>query len=362
MSQLVLIRTDSSQKIGTGHVMRCLTLAEKLRELGATVEFITREHQGNMNKQIASKGFKVYLLPNPDINQQQNLVGYEQWLGVKQDIDADQTIQIVQDREISWLIVDHYALDHNWEDKLRHYTKKIMVIDDLANRKHDCDLLLDQNYTHDKNRYNRLLTPDTTRLLGPKYALLRKEFIKNINSRIQNTTIKKLFVFFGGSDLNNLTMLSIIALTQPKLNHLSVDVVIGSTNPYQLELKKEVEKHKNIKLHIQIDNISELMLKADFALGAGGSTTWERMALGLPSIVVTTADNQVAFTKDLDKDGYIKWIGSYDKISKQAVYNAIIEFIQKAQYLCDQSMKSKKLVDGCGGNKVAMVLCGATTS
>ena len=356
MSQLILIRTDSSQKIGSGHVMRCLTLAEELRESGATVEFIVRDHQGNINQQIKNRDFKVNLLQRTTIKSQQDLTGYVKWLGVKQDIDADEAIQIAKDKEIEWLIIDHYALDRNWETKLRPYTKKIMVIDDLANRQHDCDLLLDQNYINNKLRYNDLLLPYTIKLLGPKYALLRKEFIGNKNNRKQSYTIKRVFVFFGGTDPNNLTRLALKVLTQPKLKYLLSDVVIGSSNPHQSELKKEVEKYSNIKLHIQIDNIAELMSKTDLALGAGGATTWERIALGLPSIVVTIADNQVAFTKDLDKDGYINWIGSSDQLNEQTLYDALLKAINNSNQLQEQSLKCKKLVNGQGAEIVSKLL------
>jgi len=353
---LVFFRTDSSQKKGSGHVMRCLTLAEKLQESGAIVEFIVRNNEGNINNQIKSKCFKVNLLPNSTIKSQQELTDYEQWLGVEQSTDADETISIVKDKEVEWLIVDHYALDHNWEEKLRPYTKKIMVIDDLANRKHDCDLLLDQNYINNKSRYNDLLSPDTVKLLDPKYALLRKEFVENKNNRRQGNTIKRVFVFFGGTDPDNLTKLALKALTKPKLKHLLVDVVIGSANPHQSELKKEIEKHSNIKLHIQVDNIAELMSKADLAIGAGGATTWERMALGLPSIVITIADNQVAFTKDLDRDGYIQWLGTVEQVSEKMIYDALLETINNRHQLQEESRKCRELVIGQGAEIISKLL------
>ena len=309
----IVFRVDASDIIGTGHVMRCLTLAEALHKLGASIQFITRMHSGNMAEQIKSKGFELYGLSAPSsIGLQYNGVGYERWLGGTQEYDVEETVEALNNSIVDWLIIDHYAIDYNWEKQLKSHTKKIMVIADLANRKHDCDLLLDQNYTNYKGRYNDLLKPDTIKLLGPKYALLRKEFIENKNINKQNITIKRIFVFFGGTDLNNITKLALKALTQPKLKHLLVDVVIGFANPYKTELRIEIEQYPNMKLYTQVNNIAELMLKADLALGAGGVTTWERMALGLPSLVITTAENQVASTKDLDKDGYIKWLGNAD--------------------------------------------------
>jgi UDP-2,4-diacetamido-2,4,6-trideoxy-beta-L-altropyranose hydrolase len=359
---LISIRTDSSLKIGSGHVMRCLTLAEELRDSGATVEFIAKNHQENINEQIKSKGFKIHLLSDSTINKQQSLIGYEQWLGVKQDIDANETIQIVKDREVDWLIIDHYGIDNNWEEKLRPYTKNIMVIDDLANRKHDCDILLDQNYINDERRYDHIVSLGTIKLLGPKYTLLRKEFISNKNNRTQNNIIKRVFIYFGGSDLGDLTTLVVNALTQPKLKHLLADVVIGSANQFQSELNEKIEKHPNINLHIQVNNISKLMSKADLAIGAGGATTWERMAMGLPSIVVTVADNQVAFTKDLDRDDYIKWLGNADQVDNKIICNALLDAINNSDRLQNQSRKCQELINGKGLQVVSKLLTTAPDS
>jgi len=356
MPQLVLIRTDSSHKIGTGHVMRCLTLADELRKTGAIVEFIVRDHIGNINELLRKSDFKVNLLPKSTIKSQKDLIGYEQWIGVKQSIDADETVRIVKDKEIDWLIVDHYGLDNTWEEILRPYIKKLMVIDDLANRKHDCDLLLDQNYINNKDRYCSLLKPDTVKLLGVNFALLRKEFVDYGITPVLANPIKRIFVFFGGSDPENLTSLAIQALVKPKLKHLLVNVVIGSTNPYRTDLKKEIDKYSNIKLHIQVDNIAALMSKSDLAIGAGGTSTWERIILGLPSIVITTADNQVAFTKDLDKDGYIKWLGNSNQVSEQVLYDALLDAINSRHQLLEQSRICKELINGQGAKIVSKLL------
>ena len=136
----VVIRADASKHIGSGHIMRCLTLAKELRNLGAIVEFITRNHSENLNTQIIEQGFKLRLLPNHNkLVEQRTLSEYEQWLGVSQSVDAEETIKALSGKQPDLLIVDHYALDYNWEKKLRKIIDKIMVIDDLANRRHDCD-------------------------------------------------------------------------------------------------------------------------------------------------------------------------------------------------------------------------------
>jgi UDP-2,4-diacetamido-2,4,6-trideoxy-beta-L-altropyranose hydrolase len=278
-------------------------------------------------------------------------------LGVKQSVDSNETIKELANKKPDWLIIDHYALDYNWEKNLRPYCKKIMVIDDLANRNHDCDLLLDQNYSYNQLRYDDLLTSDTLKLLGPKYALVRNSFIINRNNFDQkNNTIKKVFVFFGGTDFNNLTLIALKALSQPKLKHLSVDVVIGSTNLHKSKLETELGKYCNVRIHIQVDNMAELMSKSDIALGAGGTTTWERMVIGIPSIVVTLADNQVDLTRDLSQDGYINWIGNADQVDEWVIYNALIEAIKNPDQLRKQACSCQNLVNGKGAKVVADLL------
>ncbi len=354
----IIFRVDASQQIGSGHVMRCLTLAEALSDLGGSVEFITRAHPGNMNEYISSKGFKVHSLPIPPGTEiKQGLSGYEHWLVVTQEGDADSSIQVLADTQVDWLIVDHYALGHAWEEKLRPFVRKIMVIDDLANRQHDCDVLLDQNYIHDCRRYEPLLLPATTQLLGPGYALLRKDFAKNrcCNAR-EYGVVNNIFVFFGGSDPDNMTSIALRALTRPDLKHLLVDVVIGSANPNFIEVRALVTKHPNARLHVQVENIVELMCKSDVALGAGGTTTWERLAAGLPSIVVTIAENQVALIRDLDQDGYLKWLGNAVQMDSDKMHDALLEVIRNPHQLQTQSRKGQKLIDGMGVRNTARLL------
>jgi UDP-2,4-diacetamido-2,4,6-trideoxy-beta-L-altropyranose hydrolase len=354
----IVFRTDASHQIGSGHVMRCLTLAEELRNSGAIIEFISRTYFGNLNAYIESKGFKVYSLPKPKNSEsQKNLSGYEQWLGVKEKIDADETIQVLSGTKPYWLIVDQYALGEIWEDLLNPHVNKLMVIDDLFNRNHDCDLLLDQNYSQDQGRYDPFVSTDTVKLLGPKYALLRKEFTDNRPStEVKYNTIKRVFIFFGGSDPDNLTTTALKALMQPDLIHLLVDVVIGGTNSNEEKVKALVAKRPNTELYIQVENMAEIMSRADIALGAGGTTTWERMSVGLPSIVVTIADNQVALTKDLAQDNIITWLGAVDEVDVPEIRNAILYAIQNPLHLQEQSRKGLEIISEKGTQIIAKLI------
>jgi len=187
----ILIRTDSSVQIGTGHVMRCLTLADELRERGAEIVFVCRDFAGNL------------------CGYTEGNLKHAAWLGADWQTDARQVEEIIKDFNThpDWLVVDHYALDERWERYLRSYVKKIMVIDDLADRPHDCDLLLDQNfYENLESRYDGLAPSGCKKLLGPKYALLRPEFREERkNLRKRDGYVKRIMIFFGGSDPTNET-------------------------------------------------------------------------------------------------------------------------------------------------------------
>ena len=360
---MVIFRTDASVRIGSGHVMRCLTLAEQFRQTGADVRFVTHKYEGNLNELIRGEGFKFYELSSNDNHQSNQSCGgsraeHASWLGTSQKQDALETIDVLKDIKPDWLIVDHYALDETWEQMLRPYVRNIMVIDDLADRKHDCDILLDQNYVSDQhNRYADLVLPSCTMLLGPEYALLRKEFSearKKLKKR--DGSVRHVFVFFGGVDPDNITGKSLEALSDSELSHLEVDVVVGAANQHQKIISRLVNDRSNTSLHVQVKNIAALMARADLALCAGGTTTWERLCLGLSSIVVTVADNQVRFTRDLHNDGLLWWLGSSKDVGVAEISEALKYAVQDTQINRQKSNKGMNVVDGKGVERVIQML------
>lgn len=197
-------------------------------------------------------------------------------------------------------MVDHYSLDEKWEKQIRPFTKEVMVIDDLANRPHDCDLLLDQNYYLNMgSRYNGLVPSHAKLLLGPQHVLLREEF-KEARKYIKpfNGKVERLFIFFGGSDPTNETE-KVLRAIKPLVQkyRLKADVVVGNTNPKKEVIEALCTEITGVSYQGQINNMAELMARADLAIGAGGATTWERIYLQLPSIVITVADNQIEIAK-----------------------------------------------------------------
>jgi UDP-2,4-diacetamido-2,4,6-trideoxy-beta-L-altropyranose hydrolase len=357
----IFFRTDSSSQIGSGHVIRCLTLAKLLKKLKAECKFICRDHNDNLIKKIKEEGFDVIILPgfkqkNKAISTKGIESTYSNWLGESWNKDATQTINALSNKKIDWLIIDHYAIDERWEKKLRSSTKKIMVIDDLANRNHDCDILLDQNLVANfKNRYQNLLPTYCTTLLGPQYALLQNEY-KDAHliapPRVGPT--KNILVYFGGTDQNNLTEMTLSAFVKLNREDINLDVVISSNNPQKEKIKKLGKNNKNIKINIDLKSLAPLMLKADIAIGGCGATSWERCCLGLPSIVITIAENQKLIAKELNKLGLIRWLGHCHVITKNSIFDALETSIDHNFETCSNACKL--ITDGCGTQKVASFL------
>ena len=361
MALKIYFRTDASLKIGTGHVMRCLTLAEALREIGKEVEFVCRDHSGNLIDLISRKNFVVNelsLLPTYESQTSDYKNKYATWLGVSEIQDAEQTINVFGAKQPDWLIVDHYALGKYWQSKIRPHVGKIMVIDDLADRAHDCDLLLNQNYfIGGESRYNNLLSKTCTKMLGPQYALLRPEFAevrKHLKPR--TGTVHRVFVFFGGVDSHNVTSMALRALSVSDCDDLQVDVVIGENNQHRSQITDLVAKRARTKLHVQVENIAELMVQADLALGAGGINTWERMCLDLFSMVITTANNQIPTIKHLNAHKYVKFLGDHKKVNESSLGANINEYVNNMSEI----KRNKMLIDGLGTNRVSKALSNST--
>lgn len=284
---------------------------------------------------------------------------YGRWLGVTQERDAAETTAVLSGKDAEWLIVDHYALDRTWETLVRPHVRKLMVIDDLADRPHDCDVLLDQNFRLEgDSRYGALVPPPCTRLIGPRYALLRSEFAE-VRRRIKRRAgpVRRVLVFLGGSDPDNVTGRALEALTAPELGDLEVDVVIGAGSPHAADIGRRVAERPRTTLHVQVRNMAELMARADLALGAGGSATWERLSVGLPSLVVTIAENQRRSTEDLDLLGLLKWIGGSETVGVPELRDALRNAVNRSRNRDDANVRAgMDLVDGAGAARVADLL------
>jgi UDP-2,4-diacetamido-2,4,6-trideoxy-beta-L-altropyranose hydrolase len=340
---------DASVEIGTGHVMRCLTLAGELTIIGFRVIFLCRCHKGHLIELIENKGYQVIKLnkPNKEVSYKLNDLAHSKWLGVHQDEDAEETRTALKEyKEIDLLIVDHYSLDNRWEKKFRNIVNKIFVIDDLADRKHDCDLLLDQNYYPNMNeRYKNLINHNCNLVLGPRYALLRREF-RTVKKKVRKyNEVKRIMIFLGGSDFTNQTTKAIQAIRLLNRPDILVDVVLGASNPFKSKIEKIATTINNLNFHYNISNMASLMVEADLAIGAGGSTNWERCYLGLPAITVSVADNQSLILECLDEKGAIKNLGWYEKVTPEQIADALSELVENPDRLKEMSKISMDLME-----------------
>lgn len=323
----IAFRVDASLQIGTGHVMRCLTLADALREKGAQCTFVCRPHAGHLLALILQRGHKALALSEPqeNFNAKADLV-HAKWLGTSWFDDAEETMRALLDQMLDWLVVDHYALDARWEQALQPKAKRIMVIDDLADRPHDCDLLLDQNWYGPTNDlcYDNLITSKTERLLGPKYALLNP-FYTELRTLLpqRDGIVRRVLVFLGGSDPTNQTASVVKAMMEPSLQDLALDIVIGINHPQPSSIADLVRKRPHTVLYQNLPSLAGLMARADLMIGAGGSTTWERMSLGLPSLVIGVADNQMPTNQALHSAGYINFLGHMRVVSISQIVTAV---------------------------------------
>lgn len=354
----ILFRTDASEDIGTGHVMRCSTLAQALLEQGANIYFACRHLPNHLKSMLLEKGFNVYLLNETQGNTKKDthLLPHSEWLGASQTEDANATLKSIGSEIFDWIIVDHYALDKFWEEMMRSVTDKIMVIDDLADREHSCDVLLDQNFYIDQNKRYQHLVPETCRmLLGPQYALLRSEFKEyRAKSDIRSGDVKRILVFFGGVDQFDFTSKVVLALSNIPDKNFIVDVVIGAQHPSGKKLILLCKKF-GFNLHIQTDKMAELMLEADLAIGAGGGTVWERSCLKLPSICIPIAEHQVTQLNDLSRTGIIYSFETSDLTSPK-IQKHVESLIENHALRYLLSSNSASLVDGAGITKLVRAI------
>lgn len=306
-------RVDASLQIGSGHIVRCLTVADALARQGHESYFICREHEGHLIAYIHQKGYKVYSLKL--INSQENCFGlteYEKWLGVSEEKDAIETLEVLSQEKADWVVVDHYGLSVIWQNSIRQNVKKVLVIDDLANRKHAADIILDCGLTHDKSDYQPLNSICNAHyLLGPQYALLRPEFhakraLIEKKPRTFSLDVLRILINLGGVDKDNVTGQVLSELTH-YLNpqYLDITVVMGASAPHKTAVQEQVKELKfaNQVVLVNVNNMADLMLEHDLAIGAAGSTAWERCCLGLPTIMLCMAENQKMIAADLNKVG-----------------------------------------------------------
>ena len=336
-----VFRADSSREIGSGHVMRCLTLADLLAASGHHCAFLCRPAPGDLIDEIGTRGHTAM---------QMSPIAAQSTTSESEDACASK--EAISDLAIDWLVVDHYGLGIEWEHALRSHARNLLVIDDVG-RDHECSLLLDQNFpnpVHD--RYRRTLT-DAKLLMGPQYALLRPDFSKCRPAALRRRTgaCARFLVSMGGSDPSNATTKALAGLESVWQEGWHADVIVGAGNPHRKSIESICSRRSTMTLHVQTADMARLMTAADFAIGAGGSTTWERCCLGLPSLISILSIDQFSIATAVAHAGAQSLLG-WDQEVTVADYTREISALTPAR-LSAMSVSAAKICDGLGASRVA---------
>lgn len=342
----VLIRADASRSIGSGHIARCMALAEALRKQGHELVFVCRRLPGHSLDRLQQHGFKAY-----GLDYEATVADIETRLPWPSDIAAMQQA-LAGEPPFDWLIVDHYGLAREWEQAARVFASRIMAIDDLANRFHAVDLLLDQNFSATPEVYAPWIDAQCETLLGPRFALLREAF--QMPWRAARGEVKRVVVNFGGFDPSGQTYNAMKALLD--YPQLSVDFVAGTDNPAWQAMQTLAEGHPNWRLHGHVAEFAQMMSEADLFIGAGGGTTWERAVLGLPSICIAVAPNQQRNAELLAEAGVHLYLGTLDETNCQQLQQGIGVLIDNPGLRFSLAARSRQLVDGLGIQRVCVAL------
>jgi UDP-2,4-diacetamido-2,4,6-trideoxy-beta-L-altropyranose hydrolase len=349
----VLIRSDASPTIGSGHIARCLCLARVLRRQGSHVAFACRLLPGHRLEALRAEGFETFELPEhySDEDPDQAIESMLPW---QADIAALAPL-LEHQPAFDWIIVDHYGLDHHWQTAARRFAPRIAVVDDLATRTYSADLLLNQNLSGTPEAYTSLLAPGCRTLFGPRFAMLRDEFccpaieIKPLARRV--------LVNFGGFDAAMQTHHAMLALAD--FPELEVDFVAGAGNPAWAQMQALAASRPHWRLHSFVSDFYRMMTEADLFVGAGGGTSWERAAMGLPTICIAVSNNQQANGEVMAAAGAHVFMGAREQVSVEQLRLAI-GFVAGNQGLRQSlARQSRQLVDGRGAQRVAAALAGA---
>ncbi|NQY86538.1 MAG: UDP-2,4-diacetamido-2,4,6-trideoxy-beta-L-altropyranose hydrolase [Colwellia sp.] len=367
MKPWFVIRADAGLNIGIGHIMRCMALAEWALDYDLTAVLITRELPKGLQKNIRLLNTEIRLLPN---NNECNSLGdytHSSWLSTSERTDAEQTADIIL-RELrerrcspSFIIVDHYALAAPWEIKINKFAP-ILCIDDLNDRPHHCKWLLDQTFNKSNKSYYGLINASCKLYIGTDYALLRKEFQRHKHA--DERTFPSLdanwnvLITLGGVDKFNVTALMLSLLSQTKMFHrLNITAVVGSTNPNLTELKLICEKApERLRLSVDANNMSELMANSDLCIGAAGSTSWERCAMHLPTLMVVIADNQLSIAENLAKGELCFNMGRAETLSLQDIENNLSNIMSQPDVYRTMINNSHSVCDGLGCRRILNTL------
>lgn len=363
----IVFRCDAGHQIGTGHLIRCRTLARQLRRHGAECLFLCRQKPGDL---IALISPEFASEPLPPLSPSDGT-----WLGCSQHRDAHDSLAALaraQPDRIDWLVVDHYSLDARWHQHVLEqlqrlgHRPRLLVIDDLADRPLMADLLLDQNQLNPaeaEELYKPLIPAGCRRLFGPAYALLGEAYsLLHPLLPERCPPLQRLLICFGGSDPANLSECCLEGLLHPAPLPLKLDLVLGPAYPHRDRIQALATTHPQLRVHGPQASLAGLMAQADLALGAGGVTSWERACLGLPALVSSLAANQNAVIAQLVAAGAVIDLGAASQLTPAAVRQAVQQLLDAPAQLAQLSRSAREITDGFGAPRVASAMLGTPAS
>ncbi len=344
LSRSLLFRADVSVSRGTGHVMRCLALAQAWQDAGGRAVFAMAETTPAIQARLAAESCEVVAISSAPGSAE----------------DARQTIGLASEQESDWIVVDGYHFTADYQRALKASGCKILFLDDYGHALHySADFVLNQNVCARADLYADR-EPQTKLLLGPRYGLLRREFSAWRNWKREISAVcHRVLVMMGGSDPQNLTARVIEALALAGLDDLEIIVVIGGSNPhFEILQKLAAQSSLRIKVLRDISNVAEPMADADVAISAAGSTYWELCLLGLPALLIDVADNQTELARELDRRGCAIHIGNRT-VSPEKIAKQLRRLVHSRELRQSLSQRSRELVDGGGAMRVVSVLRGS---
>jgi len=337
----LVIRADANAHIGTGHLMRCLALAQGWKDSGGEVVFATACSNDNLLGRLYDEGFRMHKIENPYPNPQ----------------DWEATREILEEHKGAWLVIDGYHFDSSYQRLVKESGHPLLVIDDYGHADHYyADIVLNQNLHAESLTYS--CEPYTKLLLGTKYVLLRREFLKWRGwKRKVPEVARKVLVTMGGSDPENATLKVISAINMVDFEPLEVAVVIGPTNPHYeaLERAARTSRHSIILMR-DVPNMPELMSWADIAISAGGTTCWELAFMGLPAVLVAMAENQRLVAERMAEEGSAINLGRHGGLAFDETTKVTRELLTDSRRRLKMSCKAQELVDGEGVERLVIYL------
>jgi len=332
-----VFRVDASAAIGGGHVMRCLALADALQDAGWKTSFACSQETLATATRLRESDNDILVIEDSD-NEPAALAAH--WPD-----GAD------------FLIVDHYGRDIRFESACRPWAEKILVIDDLANRDHDCDLLMDQTLGIDLADYESLVPATCGILQGPDYAPLRSEFFTSRQKSISGRQgkLERLIISVGLTDPSNISARLLEGFVKSGLK-LEVEVILGRASPKISAVKAQVENIPSASLSLDVTDMANRLTRGDLVIGAGGSSAWERCCLGVPALMVQADDNQNRVAKALSKAGAAYVLGTGENFDEGALVEILRRLNRHPEDVCDMSRASAAICDGRGALRLMMFI------